>query len=326
MKKTITKIIKTIKKHKSFLILAHDNPDGDSAGSGLALKSLLNSLGKKCHFVLGNPIPERYSFLPQSNTIKTRMPKSYNPEVVFVIDTAGWGQIGHIDPQQFKNKIIINIDHHIDNKRFGTINWIDTKAAAVGEQIYAIFKNARIPLTKATASHLYTAIITDTGSFRYSNTTTNTHKITSDLLASGIEPSKLTGYLYENIPLCKQKLMSLALNTLKTKSNGKIIWMWVTKKMFTQAGAKHEHTEAFIDSLKSVSGVKVAIIFKEEINDGERRVTFRSKDSRIAVNEIAHQFNGGGHPAAAGCTIKGSNKEVERKVLKTVTKMVNRFS
>ena len=336
MNKIIDQIINTIKKNQNFLIVAHDNLDGDSIGSELALALAIKSLNKKVQILLNEPIPAQYRFLPGLpklivSTKELDKPNSVKdkkiPDVLFVLDTAGWNQIKKIKPVQFNKQTIINIDHHIDNKRFGDINWVDPKASAVGEQIYGLLKRLPVILTKDIAKCLYTAIITDTGSFQYANTTAATHKIISHLLTLGIYPHLISGQIYENISLSRLRLLQLALKRLEsTGKDNQIIYTWITRKMLKKAHAKQEDTGGFIDYLKAAKGIKIAIVFKENTKPGEIRVNFRSKDQKIFVNEIAHQFGGGGHPAAAGCTVYGSGKEVKKKVLnaaKTTLKMTN---
>lgn len=324
MNKVIGKIVNIIKENHKFLITAHDNLDGDSLGSELALALALKKLGKDVDILLEKSIPKQYRFLPGITKLTTTScPKK--PDVLFILDTAGWGQLEKLKPECFNKQTVVNIDHHIDNKRFGDINWVDTKASAVGEQIYNLLKRLSVPLTADIAKCLYTAILTDTGSFQYSNTTAATHRIISQLLTRGVCPPLISGHIYGNIPLSKLKLLQLALKTLKSLGPcNQIIWIWITRKMLKEANARIENTEGFIDYLKAVTGVKIAMVFKETTNPGKIRVTFRSKDPKISVNEIAHQFGGGGHKAAAGCTVWGSKKEVEKKVLKAVRKVLKK--
>jgi len=324
MKKITNEIIKAIKNKNNFIILAHSNPDGDATGSSLALALALTKLKKKVKIFLPYSTPERYKFLPGLNKFSISKMPHRKPEAIIILDTAGWKQIEKINPKDFDHIPVINIDHHIDNKKFGSINWIDTKASAVGEQIYQLLKELKITITKDIATCLYTALVTDSGGFRYSNTTTQTHKIASNLLVSGIKPQDICTHLYENIPLCKLKLLQTGLKTIKTSQQGQIIWMWITRKMFKQTKAKQEHTEEFIDFLKCTAGVKVAVVFREGKRHNEQRVTFRSRDPLIAVNKIAHKFNGGGHPAASGCTVFGSRQQTEQAVLKEVRKAIRK--
>lgn len=318
----INKIIQIYKQNKRFLITAHDNLDGDSIGSGLALCKALSKSGKHAKFLLKTPIPKRYNFLPGIKKFITNKAvlKKYN--ILFIIDTAGWDQLEGLNANDFKNYTIINIDHHIDNSNFGNINLVDTHASAVGEQIYALLRKLRIPITKDIAACLYTSIVTDTGCFQFTNTTITTYKMAAELIKCGISVADIYEKIYERISLARLKLLRQALNTVKTDMKNRIIWIWITRDMFKNTGADRTDTEGFIDYLKAVDGVKVAVIFKESGIKNEVRVTFRSKIPEIKANEIAHRFNGGGHPAAAGCTVKGNNKEVEKKVLKAVRETI----
>lgn len=321
MSKTISEIIDVIRRNRRFVITAHDNLDGDSIGSALALATALSKKNKDVGIVFGGPVPWKYRFLPDLNKFIGKKDNFVNKKtVLFVLDTAGWGQMEKLNPEKFNGNIIINIDHHIDNKKFGKINWVDPGASAVGEQIYNLLKEMSVPLNPGIALCLYIAISSDTGSFQYSNTTYKTHKIVSQLIRYGAQPNIISEKIFGNISISRLRLLQMALGTLKLQ-NG-IIWVWITKKMFRLANAKKEDTETFIDYLKTVTGVKVAVVFKDGLKPNEKRVTFRSKDSNIAVNKIAHRFGGGGHPAASGCTIKGSRKEVEREVLDAVRSAV----
>lgn len=315
-------IDKIIKENDKFLITVHDNVDGDSLGSALALGIALRDMGKDIKILLKSPVPERYKFLPGINklTIDKADIKKYN--ILFVLDTAGWGQIPGLNPDSFRIYTIVNIDHHVDNKRFGALNWIDRQAGATGEMIYNLLKNIEAPITKNIATCLYTAILTDTGCFQFANTTGATHKIAARLLETGISPSIISNMVYERMPVSRLKLLQKALGSLKTGYRNKIIWMWITQKMLKESGAKREDTEGFIEYLRATAGIKVAIVFKETNVKNRIRITFRSKDQKIHVNKIAHKFNGGGHPAAAGCTIKGTKEEIEKKVLRAVAKAI----
>lgn len=321
-KNIVEKIAKQVRANDNFLIIAHDNLDGDSIGSALALGLALKNMGKKSHFLSMTPVPARYSFLPGIKKLIIKKANLKNYDVLCVLDTAGWSQIKKLNANSFKNHLIINIDHHIDNKKFGTLNWVDTNASAVGEQIFCLLNYLKVPITPQIAACLYTSILTDTGSFRFSNTTTNTHKIVSSLIQKGISISDISNQIYEKMPLARLNLLQNALKTIKTKRKGQVSWMWITIQMLNKTKTNKEYAEGFIDYLKTINGVKIAVLFKEERNKNEFRVTFRSKDPSIHVNKLAHIFGGGGHPAAAGCSIIGKKNEVEKKVLKEAVKFL----
>lgn len=316
--KLLNKIVQIIKRNQKFLIITHDNLDGDSFGSGLALGLALRKMGKDIKFLITTQIPARYDFLPGITKITCKKidPGKYN--VLFVLDTAGWGQMKHLHPDSFKRYTIINIDHHIDNKKFGLINWVDTKASAVGELVYKLLKRLKSSITKDIAVCLYTSIITDTGCFQFQNTTAETHRITADLIQKNISSHTISEQIYERMPLSRLSLLQHAIGSLKLGYHNQIIWTWITQKMLMLSAAKREDTEGFVQFLKAIKGIKVAIIFKEGINKNEKRVTLRSKCPGLYVNKIAHKFNGGGHPAAAGCTVLGGRKEVESSVISAV--------
>jgi phosphoesterase RecJ-like protein len=314
----LSKIIDIIQKNKNFLVTAHDNLDGDGFGSGLALCFALEQLGKKAKFLLKTPIPTRYKFLPGVEKFTAENINLKNYDTLVSLDTAGWDQLEQLSPEMFSDYTIVNIDHHVDNTKFGSINWIETKASAVGEQIYVLLRDLKIQITADIATCLYTSILTDTGCFQFTNTTSETHLIIGDLIRSGISPAVIYEQIYERMSLTRLNLLKLALSTVKTDSKGQIIWMWITQKMFSDTGTNRADTEGFIDYIKAVDGVKVAFVLKESNTKGEIRVTFRSRVPSIQVNLIAHRFDGGGHPAASGCTIKGTNEEVEKRVVETV--------
>ena len=318
------KIAGVIAGHRHFLICAHDHMDGDSLGSALALGLALKKMGKSAHILLNTPVPCRYKFLPGIKTLGTVKPNWSKLQVLFALDTAGWGQIAAKLPESFQGNHIINIDHHIDNHRFGSINWINTSASAVGEQIFFLLKSIKVPLTDKIAACLYTSIVTDTGCFQFSNTTSITHQIAAVLFNTGINPAKISTQIYQSTPPERLKLLQSALSTLRYEYSRQIIWMKITRQMFVHAGAAREDAEGFIDELKAVAGTKVALIFKQEPNKKDIRVTFRSKNPRIMVNKIAHLFGGGGHPAAAGCTVTGNIDKVAGKVLHATIKIIRK--
>jgi phosphoesterase RecJ-like protein len=321
--KIIERIICEIKNNKSFLIVAHDNLDGDALGAGLALGLALTKLNKNAKFLISSQVPEKYRFLPGIKELAVNSANFIDYDILFSVDTACWEQLSTLKPVFFKKHTIINIDHHVDNALFGKINWVCKDASAAGEQIFELIDTLGI-IDPDIATCLYTSIITDTGSFQYSNTTQETHRIVASLIGKGASPVYISRHIYENIPLARLRLIMCAFSTLKTTHNNQIVWLWITNAMYKKSGAKKEDTEGLIDYLKAIAGVKVAIVFKETLKKNEFRVTFRSKDENILVNNIAHHFNGGGHRAAAGCNVNGTKKETEKKVLRATLEEFNK--
>ena len=216
---------------------------------------------------------------------------------------------------------IVNIDHHVSNDYFGDVNWVDGKGAATGELIFGIFKRLGLKLTKGDAINIYSAILIDTGSFRYSNTSAKTHIIAAELIKNGLD----TNFIYESLFEMKAyevtHLLGKSLSTLNRTPDGKIVWMWITREMKNGTGAELKDAENFIGFPRAVRGSKVALLFKESEEKGLIKVSLRGKDG-VDVNKIAMKFGGGGHVAAAGFSIRAASREAERRVLAEVSKHV----
>lgn len=311
-------VIEAIKKYNSFLITSHVNLEGDSLGSQLAMKELLQNLGKVAFIVDSDPVPEHYKFLPQADGILNNIDKQKKFDAALVLDCPTLNRAGRVRDLISKDKPIINIDHHISNEKFGKVNWVDTNASSAGEMVYRIFKEMNEPLTKEIALSLYIAILTDTGSFNYDNTSSLTHEIAGELLGYGLEPALVSESVYERRSIEDIKFLGLALSNIKVNKKGDIAYLEVTKKMIKDSGADASKAEGLVNYARSIDNVKVAILFRENSKDaGSINVSFRSKGD-VDVNRIASFFGGGGHVRAAGCIAAGTLAEVEKKVLAKV--------
>ena len=309
------KAIAAIKKYKKFLITAHVNLEGDSLGSQLAMKELLTGLGKTAFIVDNDPAPEHYKFLPKANEISTDINKKRDFDAIVVLDCPTLKRIGKVADLIAKNKFVINIDHHISNENFGQVNWVDSNASSAGEMIYRLFKKMGVAMTKETALSLYIAILTDTGSFNYDNTSSATHEIAGELLGYGLDPASVSESVYERRSIADIKLLGLVLASLKVNPLGDVAYLEVTKAMISQTGADSLKSEGFINYARSIDKVRIAILFKEDPNGaGNINISFRAKGD-CDVNELAAHFGGGGHVKASGCIIEGSLVDVEKKVL-----------
>ena len=313
--KTIDGIVREIDRHKKFLITTHIYPDGDAIGSQIALYILLKRMGKEVALINSFPLPARYKFLPNSGLIKhnVTLPDS---EVAFVLDIGSKGRMGNMRDHINNIKTVINIDHHLGNDRFGIINWVDTGMSSVGEQIFNLYKHMKLEIRKPEAICLYTAIITDTGSFQYSNTSAETHSAVSELLETGIDHTQICNQIYQNIPVSKLKLLQLALETLSFDAKGKIGYMFITSDMYTKACAREEDSEEIVEYARNAEGVEVGILFKQH-SKGNIKISFRSK-GKVNVRNIASKFGGGGHHNAAACTINGELSSVLKNVVRVV--------
>jgi phosphoesterase RecJ-like protein len=315
--KIMEEILEVLKKYETFLILSHVNPDGDALGSQLALYSLLSDLGKKALVVNSDPVPLAYRFLPNAGFFTQDIEHNTQFDVVLVLDCGNPDRTGaELAAKIHPKHALINIDHHRGNKRFGTLNLVDTRACATAELIFNIIESGNMEIGMDRAVCLYTGILTDTGSFKFSNTTAEAHRITARLIDEGVRPEQISESVYEVIPYQRAKLLGVALERLQLSEDGKIAWTSVTNAIYEQTGALSEDTEGIIDYIRSLRGVEVAV-FLRELENGDFKVSLRSKGD-LAVNVIASAFGGGGHRAAAGCTLSGSLEEVADKVFEAL--------
>ena len=312
-----SRLIKYLKEANSFVIVAHYNPEGDAIGSCIALALGLKRIGKKDIYVLNRDgVPEVLRFLPGASMIKQSLPKR-DVDFGIILDCNTLKRTG-FDNIRARDHIII--DHHLpssDQKGSEVsvkASLIDPDAAATGVLIYKILRALGIKIDRDIATNLYTAILIDTGGFRYSNTNPESLRIASHLVEAGANPWEITKHVYESIPFKSMKLLGLSLSTLERR-NG-IAWIRTTKDMFKKTGTTAEDSEDFVDFPRKVKDIEVAVFFRQ---DGARsyKISLRSKGS-VNVEKIARQFGGGGHAPAAGCNVKGSFNEVREKVLKAV--------
>lgn len=315
------KVIEAIRKYNKFLITAHVNPEGDSLGSQLGMKALLDALGKTGTIVDNDPVPDHYKFLPKAREISTKTDAKPDFDAAIILDCPTLKRIGKVGDLIKSGKTVINIDHHVSNEKFGDINWVDPNASSAGEMVYKLYKELNVKLTKETALALYIAILTDTGSFNYDNTSSVTHDIAGELLGYGIDPASVSESVYEKRSLADIKLCGLVLSTIKVNREGDVAYLEVTKKILKETGSDLLKAEGFVNYARSIDKVKVAIIFKEDAGD-KISVSFRSK-GEADVNSIASFFGGGGHVKASGCVIDGALAEVERKVLAKVDEVLH---
>ena len=310
--------IEAIKKYNSFLITAHVNLEGDSLGSQLAMKELLTSLDKDVVIIDNDPVPDHYRFLPKANEISNDLGKKMDFGAIVVLDCPTLKRIGKVRDLIGKSTFIINIDHHISNENFGNINWVDPNASSAGEMVYKLFKEMHVPVTKEIALSLYIAILTDTGSFNYDNTSSVTHEIAGELLGYGLDPASVSENVYERRSVSDIKFLGLVLSTLKINKTKDVAYLEITRQLLKQTGADVSKSEGFVNYARSVDNVKIAILFREDARDANKvHVSFRSKGD-VDVNSIASYFGGGGHTKAAGCILEGLLAQVETKVLTKV--------
>lgn len=311
-----SQINEIIKEGSRFAIAAHTSPDGDAIGSTLALYNGLIEIGKKADVFFEENIPLKFSFLPGIQNVKRLENSLDRYDAVFVLDCGDQDRLGSIKKIVSKSNMIVNIDHHISNDLFGSINYVDAKASSVGEIIYQFFKINGYKVSSNTAMCIYTAIITDTGGFKYSNTTSITLSIAGELINTGINFSSINDKVFYERNLTQIKLMSLATSNLELIFNNKVAIMYVTKEMMNMVNAEDGDSSELVNIARDIEGVEVGIFIKEK-DEKICRVSLRSK-SYVDVRLIAEKFGGGGHIRAAGCTILGDFKFAKDEVIKAV--------
>jgi phosphoesterase RecJ-like protein len=316
----LEEIAEILKKYHNFVITSHVHLDGDALGSEIALFLMLKSMGKKVNIVNQDKTPDIYKYLPVVEEIICieELGKEYSLEVkpetiLIILDSSNLDRIGNIHINMKQIEFIINIDHHSSNTLFGKYNFIDTSASSSGEILYKLGKKLHCNLNKEIAIPLYTAIITDTGSFKYANTNEDTFKIALDLVKHGVNPGCIANYIYNNNELSGIRILGEALRRLKINPSLQISWTIVTRDMLKETNSKDEETEGIVDKILSIKNIEVSA-FLRETESGDIKVSFRSKGN-FNVDQFARQFNGGGHPNAAGCSIKGTINKVENLVI-----------
>jgi bifunctional oligoribonuclease and PAP phosphatase NrnA len=302
---------------KRFLVLTHYNPDGDAYGCTLAMAHSLKELGKEVVLWNDSGVTDRYRFMPGTQWIQSGPPPNGTFDVRIVVDNAHPSRVGKIPLTSDPQSPIINIDHHASNTKYGDYIYIEPNRASCGEIIFDLLQQARMPFTKDAAKCLFVAISTDTGSFQYPSVTPATFRTAAALLDQGLDLGELSRQTYESYPPRRLRLLREVLQSAKFDSEDRIGYFWIDQNSYERSGAKPEDTEGLIDHIRSIHSVWVAILF-EEISTNEFRMSFRSKNPNIDVNQIAKLFGGGGHPAAAGARLQAKREELETKVLDAV--------
>ncbi len=308
----LNEINRVISSHQHFLVTTHEGPDGDAVGSSLALASYLRHLGKDVTVYSCDPFPELYRFLPGFDTAVTTLPDQ-EFDVCFVLDVGEFRRAGREVGASKRIGMFVNIDHHKGCDHFGAINLIDSQASATGALIFRIIKAAGHVVDYETALCIYTAVITDTGSFRYSNANPEAFAIAGEMIATGINAWDVSEKLYESQPRQRLELLAQALSTLTISPCGTYASITVTLDMYARTGGTPELTDGFVNYPRSIQGVEVSVFFRE-IEPDRYKVGFRSK-GKVDVSALAAAFGGGGHHNAAGCTVSGSYEDVTSRVL-----------
>jgi bifunctional oligoribonuclease and PAP phosphatase NrnA len=315
----LSQVVELIEAKRKFAITSHVRPDGDSLGSSLGLYWLLRALDKDVEVIMRDPVPHAYQKLPGAREVRVTPAVDSAYHAVFVIECSDIARPGLID---LDKQFVVNIDHHSTTALFGKINWIDSTASAVGEMIYNLCKATGVRVTKEIAECCYTALITDTGSFHYSNTTERTFKVASELLRTGVKPAKTAEAVFASYPWSRIQLMGAVLSTARRDSTGRIAFLRHSLEMQHSAEASDEDADGFVNYPLTVGEVEAVAMLKE-CEPGVYRTSLRSK-GEVNVAKVAEKFGGGGHRNAAGCTLRGTWEEAEEKIIGLLQDAVER--
>lgn len=319
--KIIDRIIEAVRDSRTFCVVGHIRPDGDCVGSQLGLTLALKSEGKKVVCWNEDKIPQKYEFLDPDHLFQRPKPGAQF-DCVIATDAASFERLGAVGPCVADRKLLINIDHHESNSRYGELNWVSAREPSTGELIYRLLKVAKWPITRPIADCLFTAVSTDTGSFQYSTTRPGTYHVAGELVRRGANLAKICDEVYESYPLSRARLLRHVYSHFRLTHQDQIAWFWLRKADFARAGADSSDTEGLIDHIRAIAPVVVACVF-EEVAPDLTRISLRSKSGKVNVNEIAAQFGGGGHPAAAGARIPGKPLTVQRRVISAIKHALN---
>lgn len=304
-----------VKRGKRFFLVSHNDPDGDAIGSLLALGEALTLSGKEVVLFNEGPIPDSMFFLEGIEKIEER----FNPEsesefdALFVLDCGTLERVGEISSTISTIKPLINIDHHENNSRFGDVNLVDMNSSSVGEIIYRLIQVADLPMSEKIAEDLFVAIQTDTGSFRYGNTTKEAFTIAAEMVGWGINPWKISRRVMDEYSLKKLRLLALTLETVEIFHTGKVGLITITQQMFSKARADSFDSERFVDYPRFISGVEIGVLIKE-LGKDYYKFSLRSNDW-VNVADLAYHFGGGGHPKAAAFTRHGNLDSIKQEFL-----------
>lgn len=303
-----------------FLITAHRNPDGDALGSSLALQGILRVMGKEATVVVRDSFHRALRNIPGaeevivSDTLPADYPGRY--DAIFTMECPEHERTGFpVLPGP-----VVNIDHHLGNTMYGEVNYLDVDAPSVGEMVLQVNKHVGVPLDERIATAMYVSLATDTGFFRYTNTTLRAFEAAEQMVRAGANPGEISLWINETANLASIRLLGLCLNTLQIHAGGKVATLELPKRFFTEAGAEPEDSEGIVNYGRTIDGVLVAAMLKEA--DGGTRVSMRAKPG-VDTQKVAASFGGGGHKAASGCFLKSSIAEAKETIVDLLTREVS---
>jgi phosphoesterase RecJ-like protein len=309
-----------IGRHSRLLLTTHVNPDGDGLGSEVALALWLRSLGKQVRILNDSPVPAAFSFLTRHLPIEVFEPEAAErafdaSEALVVLDVSNRQRIGRLAPLLDRHLVpIAVVDHHASHAQgFGQVNVIEPEASATGEIVYDLIRESGAALDADLAEALYVALMTDTGSFRYSNTDSHAHRMAADLLGHGLDPQRIHTQVHSHASAARLRFFGEALAALELSEGGRLVVLEVTPEQFQRHGLVGADTDGLVDMPRNIAGVEAVALFSE-VEPGKVKVSLRST-GRIVVDRIATGLGGGGHPHAAGVTLRGTRAEARARIL-----------
>jgi len=303
-----------LRERDRFLLVAHENPDGDALGSILALKLGLDALGKDSVMFLGGDtgIPQDYELL-SLEALRRELPPDAAERVLVALDCASALRMG-LDPALLERvPLSLDVDHHHDNTHFAGINLVVPDASSTGEIVRDLLRELKIPLTPQIAEALYVALVTDTGRFQYTNTTPDSHRMAADLMELGVDVHGVFRQLFENVPFIKIQLLARVLERVERYDDGRLTISFISRSDYEEFGADESLSEGIVDHIRAIEGTTVAALVREQLKserEGIRKVSLRTADDAVDVSVIARQENGGGHRQAAGFSTEQSSEEL----------------
>ena len=298
-------VVSELRAAEKLLLTTHENPDGDALGSLLAMHGILEQLGKDSVMYMSPdefPLPWEYRGLPLDEGLVMTPPSDVADRTIVFLDCGNIDRMP-VDFLQADGLHILNIDHHHDNTRFGTVNLVCPIASCTAEMVWRIAKELDAEITPAIAKALYVGLVTDTGRFMYENTTPLAHRMGAELIEAGVEPHKVYRELYEDLPYRRLQLLQRALASVERHDSGAITVAHLVKDDYESTGALETDSEGVVDHMRAVEGTRVAVLVRELLSDdrdGMRKVSLRATDGSVDVSRVARAFGGGGHPQAAG--------------------------
>ena len=304
---TLAHLADEIRKRQRFVITSHVRPDGDAIGSSLAMAYALRELGKDVRVVFRDEPPPPLQVFPGVSEIEVTGRVDDPGDAVIVMES---GDLKRTGVEGLDRGFVINIDHHLGNSMYGSLNWFDLSAAACGEMVFDLVKALGVPLTPEIATHVYVAILTDTGSFHYSSISPRTFDICRQCVEAGVDPPAVARSIFDSNNLGRLKLFGAVLSKMELDPSGRLATVYVDRQLARECGGTYEDTEGLINLPLTVKEIQAVVFFKEDATN-DWRISMRSK-GEVDINAVAKQFGGGGHKNASGCSARGPIEELKK--------------